>query len=65
MEIKALNLVFEIRKQEDRRGHSLFTFCQPPRGADITQLSTEFNKHRAKITLKMSESQLFGTSICP
>jgi hypothetical protein len=65
MERKALNVVFEIRKYEDRRGHSLFTFYLPPTGVHITQLSTEFNKHKAKIIWKMSESQLFGTSIQP
>jgi hypothetical protein len=64
MEGKAHNLVFEIRKQEDRIGNSLFAFCQPPRGVDITQPSEDFNKHRAQITWKMPENQLFGTSIC-
>jgi hypothetical protein len=58
MERKAPTLVFEIKKHEDRRGHPLFTFCQPPRGVDVTHLSTEFNKQRAKITWKMHDSFL-------
>ena len=64
MERKSLNLVYEIRKHEDKTGHSLFAFCQPPRDIDITQFSTEIYKHRAKITWKMPESHLFVTPIC-
>jgi len=61
MERKALNLVFEIRKHEDRTGHSLLAFCQLPRGAEITQLSKEFNKQRAKTDFFFYNLFLFPT----
>ena len=59
MEGKVLSHVFGIRKHEDRTGHSLLAFYQPPRGVDITQLSKEFNKHSGSDNLENAWKSAF------